>query len=149
MLCLFFRHVLDKLFVIVNFGLIILWKPFVLLLFNSLKYFILDLRFFKKSLNRYMVQERSDRIPLLMYLVTTLIITLSLFFVDEGFYSFRWMQSWGNWFVFFIYGSAIYAGHLVVFLIANRVFKWRINNMAVILIGASLAVFLLATLIFA
>jgi len=38
---------------------------------------------------------------------------------------------------------------LVVFLIANRVFKWRINNMAVILIGASLAVFLLATLIFA
>ncbi|MBK6374585.1 MAG: hypothetical protein IPF67_15975 [Saprospiraceae bacterium] len=26
-----------------------------------------------------MVQERSDRIPLLMYLVTTLIITLSLF----------------------------------------------------------------------
>jgi len=96
-----------------------------------------------------MGHERSDRIPFLMYLVTTIIITLSLFFVDEGFYTFSWMKSWTNWLVFFIYGSAIYAGQLVVFLIATRVFKWRINNMAVILIGASLAVFLLATLIFA
>lgn len=32
-----------------------------------------------------------------------MLITATLFFVDEGMYSFAWMKSAGGWLVFFIY----------------------------------------------
>jgi hypothetical protein len=35
--------------------------------------------------------------------VSTLIIVFFLFFIDEGYYDFRWMKEWGNWLVFVIY----------------------------------------------
>jgi hypothetical protein len=35
--------------------------------------------------------------------LSTLIIVLFLFFIDEGYYSFTWMLDWGNWVVFVIY----------------------------------------------
>lgn len=31
------------------------------------------------------------------------IITQFLFFMDEGWYDFRWMKSWGNWVAYLIY----------------------------------------------
>jgi hypothetical protein len=31
------------------------------------------------------------------------ILTQVLFFIDEGFYDFRWMKSYGNWIVFALY----------------------------------------------
>jgi hypothetical protein len=34
---------------------------------------------------------------------SALLITHFLFFIDEGFYDFRWMLEWGNWVVFVIY----------------------------------------------
>jgi len=36
-------------------------------------------------------------------LASTLGIILFLFFIDEGYYDFRWMANTGNWVVFFIY----------------------------------------------
>jgi len=36
-------------------------------------------------------------------LVSTLGILLFFFFIDEGYYDFRWMEDGGNWVVFFIY----------------------------------------------
>ena len=36
-------------------------------------------------------------------LVATFIIVMFLFFIDEGYYDFRWMKEWGNWLVFGIY----------------------------------------------
>jgi hypothetical protein len=35
--------------------------------------------------------------------IAALLIVLFLFFIDEGYYDFRWMREWGNWFVFGIY----------------------------------------------
>lgn len=34
-------------------------------------------------------------------------ITFILFFVDEGYYNFQWMQNIGNWVVFVVYVAAI------------------------------------------
>lgn len=34
---------------------------------------------------------------------SAVLITMILFFIDEGYYDFRWMLSWGNWIVFGIY----------------------------------------------
>jgi hypothetical protein len=36
-------------------------------------------------------------------MIAALLIVLFLFFIDEGYYDFRWMREWGNWFVFGIY----------------------------------------------
>jgi hypothetical protein len=88
------------------------------------------------------------KLPLLMYLITTIIITMSLFYVDEGFYSFDWMTNPGNWFVFIIYATSIFAGQLLIYLLMVRVFKIRQNNLAIILLGASLAVLFLVTIVF-
>ncbi len=36
-------------------------------------------------------------------LISSLIIVLFLFFIDEGYYDFRWMKEWGSWIVFVMY----------------------------------------------
>ena len=46
-----------------------------------------------------------------------MILTLFLFFIDEGYYDFRWMKDLGNWFVFVIYVVGIYAVLLAVTLL--------------------------------
>jgi hypothetical protein len=40
---------------------------------------------------------------LLTPFLAALLIVLFLFFIDEGYYNFRWMMDWGNWFVFGLY----------------------------------------------
>ncbi len=99
-------------------------------------------------MHQTMTNTRYDRIPLLMYLITTIVITLSLFYVDEGFYNFNWMTNPGNWYVFLIYGTAIFAGQILIYLLMVKVLKLRLNNLAVILIGASVAVLFLVTVVF-
>ncbi len=88
------------------------------------------------------------KVPLVMYLFTTIIITMSLFYVDEGFYNFNWMQSAGNWVTFFIYGTSIFIGQLLVFLFVTRILKLRNSNLVSVLLGAALAVLILMTLEF-
>ena len=36
-------------------------------------------------------------------LISSFLIVMFLFFIDEGYYDFRWMKEAGNWFVFGIY----------------------------------------------
>jgi nitric oxide reductase large subunit len=33
----------------------------------------------------------------------SVLTTLFLFYIDEGYYSFAWMKEWGSWIVFLIY----------------------------------------------
>ena len=39
----------------------------------------------------------------LFMLSVAAIITMFLFYIDEGYYNFNWMKSFGNWVVFVIY----------------------------------------------
>lgn len=87
-------------------------------------------------------------VPLLMYTLTSVIITMSLFYVDEGYYDFRWMKNVGNWIAFLIYGTAILTGQVLLFLLFTRVFRWKVNNLVVILFGASLSILFLVTIVF-
>ena len=49
----------------------------------------------------------------------TLLIVMTLFFVDEGYYDFRWMADPGNWIVFGIYMAGLYP---IQFLISRFLF---------------------------
>ncbi len=46
------------------------------------------------------VPGKSELLPAF---IAAFLIVMILFFVDEGYYDFRWMADWGNWFVFGIY----------------------------------------------
>ena len=58
---------------------------------------------------------------LAVYLISALIVTLFLFFIDEGYYSFQWMTSVGSWIVFVVYaGGLLLSQILISSLIAKR-----------------------------
>ena len=64
------------------------------------------------------MEEKENRLmPIVPMLVSALLITLFLFYVDEGYYSFAWMESWGNWFVFFIYVALIFTIQSTLFFL--------------------------------
>jgi hypothetical protein len=56
-------------------------------------------------------------------LTFAIIFTLFLFYIDEGYYDFRWMKRAGNWVPFVIYVAIIYGLYLFVSWIRTRVSK--------------------------
>ncbi|GEM_PF-846476 len=46
--------------------------------------------------------------PVVAALISSAIVTMILFFMDEGYYDFRWMKSAGNWIAFIIYVAALF-----------------------------------------
>lgn len=73
-------------------------------------------------------------------------IVMFLFFIDEGYYDFRWMKEWGNWFVFGLYLVLVFP---IMWLIARFTFPratgWA-KTISVLAIGFALA--LTVTLLF-
>lgn len=51
--------------------------------------------------------------------ISPLLVVMLLFFIDEGYYDFRWMRQSANWLVFIVY----YSGFLVTHYFAFRFFK--------------------------
>lgn len=47
--------------------------------------------------------SKEERDNLVIPFLSAFLITMFLFFIDEGYYDFRWMREWGNWIVFVIY----------------------------------------------
>lgn len=63
------------------------------------------------------IKTSSGEIAKFFYpLLIAIIITLILFYIDEGFYNFRWMLNSGNWIAFLIYFSVIYGAQLLLTL---------------------------------
>ncbi len=69
---------------------------------------------------------------LLTPLIPAALLVLFLFFIDEGWYSFRWMLEWGNWIVFVIYLVALYPLH---WLISRFVFRSQRGVKKVVLVS--------------
>ena len=65
-------------------------------------------------------------VDLLSPFVSTLIIVMFLFFIDEGYYDFRWMAEWGNWMVFSIYLLIFFPVQwLISHFIFNKLTGWK------------------------
>jgi hypothetical protein len=47
-------------------------------------------------------------------LVSTILIVLLLFFIDEGYYSFQWMFDWANWIAFVLYLIIIFPSQWLI-----------------------------------
>lgn len=76
-------------------------------------------------------------------LVSTFLIVMVLFFVDEGYYDFRWMGEWGNWIVFVMYMIIFFPIQWVISHFLFRKFEdWKKIAMMVLLsVPTSLLIF--------
>ena len=54
--------------------------------------------------------NRSILIPVIVAFFTANL----LFFIDEGYYDFRWMLKPWNWVIFFIYSAFLFSGQLLI-----------------------------------
>ena len=75
-------------------------------------------------------------------------LTLFLFFIDEGYYSFAWMRDPGAWLIFFVYSFVLFAIQIGVFFLAKKWFKDGISLLLSYTLGSGLALYLIIELIF-
>ncbi|MEO8150001.1 MAG: hypothetical protein ABI723_20350 [Bacteroidia bacterium] len=80
-------------------------------------------------------------------LIIAIAVTLFLFFIDEGYYNFNWMDDAGNWFAFLIYVFLLFTAQLllIAFLFRNNVsrFAASVQHIGGIILGIASAFFLM------
>ena len=63
-------------------------------------------------------------------------LTLFLFFIDEGFYDFRWLSDPGNWIAFAIYVTAAFLGQLTFYYVIFPNIRMRYRVWLSLIIGS-------------
>ncbi|MCB0733049.1 MAG: hypothetical protein H6608_12680 [Flavobacteriales bacterium] len=58
--------------------------------------------------------------PVWWFLSLSILVTLGLFYIDEGYYDFRWMTNMGNWVVFFLYVITLVSAQLMIDQLIRR-----------------------------
>lgn len=77
----------------------------------------------------------NDRKEFLICLTAAITTTFFLFFIDEGYYNFKWMESFGNWVAFIIYVVGFLTGQLFAHEIILRFYKGANKLFLTILTG--------------
>lgn len=58
--------------------------------------------------------KKKDNGSIIIPIIVTFVAANFLFFIDEGYYDFRWMLKFGNWVIFLIYAGFLFGGQLLV-----------------------------------
>ncbi|MDX2196546.1 MAG: hypothetical protein NW207_09020 [Cytophagales bacterium] len=77
------------------------------------------------------------------YIINTLLVTLFLFYIDEGYYNFKWMKNPLTWIGYFIYCLAIFSGQLLASDLLLKKYSGLAKILASIIIGTFLGIGLL------
>ena len=87
-------------------------------------------------------------INLLVHGLIAVAITLFLFYIDEGYYNFKWTQSLANWIWFVFYSGGLFTGQVLVrFLFFRNFTGWPYTMMTSVLgsmIGLAMVIGLLS-----
>ena len=77
-------------------------------------------------MERLLQQNKINHRPL--FLITSIVLVLFLFFIDEGYYNFNWMKSFGSWIVFTIYAVVLFFGQYLTHSIIKKYdnIDWKI-----------------------
>ena len=90
-----------------------------------------------------MVSSSSSRVVLNVNIasaIATFVVVMFLFYIDEGYYDFRWMNEWGNWVVFCIYLILVFPlMWLLAFIFTRRLSGWK-HYLVLSVVGLLLAV---------
>lgn len=81
-------------------------------------------------------------------LLSAVLITLFLFFIDEGYYNFNWTSNVGSWMVFFIYTGVIFVAQLLIYKLLHSIPKRSSKVFLSILSGAVIGIFALVRFVF-
>lgn len=73
-----------------------------------------------------------------IYLIASLLIWQFLFFIDEGYNSFFWMQNIGNWLIYSIYTLVLFATLILLNEITSKFLKSTIRRIIVVIVGLPL-----------
>ena len=83
-----------------------------------------------------------------LFLIISVVASLFLSYIDEGYYNFQWMKFWGNWIVLIIYAGIIFLVQQLFAFIFRKVFKVNNRNYLIAAIGVPVAIFVLVNIIF-
>ena len=86
---------------------------------------------------------------MLSIIISTLLITLFLFYIDEGYYDFRWMKEPGNWLAFVLYITAIFLSQVLFFKLLFRNYQGASKTTLSIICGSVLGILLLVLVFYA
>jgi hypothetical protein len=67
--------------------------------------------------------------------ISAIIITMFLFFIDEGYYNFKWMVNIGNWIAFLVYFAAIFLSQMLFSIILLKKYNGQGKTLISILAG--------------
>ncbi len=99
---------------------------------------VLITRFKRKKMKAQTAQHNTETKKYILPLLISIVITLFLFYIDEGFYDFRWMLNIGNWIAFLVYVAVIYAAQLILTLPVFKVapnFLITVTRFILIILG--------------
>lgn len=82
----------------------------------------------------------------LALLTSAIVITLYLFYLDEGYYNFKWMSNPGNWIMFVIYVGIFFSCQFLVSTLLLKRLKGLKKTIFSIL-GGGIAVMILVLII--
>jgi hypothetical protein len=92
------------------------------------------------------IQTKSN-IQAYILLASSVIITLFLFYIDEGYYNFKWMLQLSNWFVFVIYIVPIFGFQLLVLKLIGKIFSTKTSTFLSIIFGTTIGLTLVIYLL--
>jgi len=83
------------------------------------------------------IQTKSTKQEFIL-LASSVLLTLYLFYIDEGYYNFNWMFKMSNWFAFIIYVFPIFGFQLLILKLIGNKFSFEIATIISIVIGAAI-----------
>ena len=86
--------------------------------------------------------------PYIILLTVAAIITVILFYIDEGYYNFNWMLEWGNWIVYLIYVAVIFAVEAAIYKLLSLIIKSKSTTILSATLGVMIGLPLLFFVIF-
>ncbi len=87
------------------------------------------------------IQTKTNKQELTL-LASTVVLTLLLFYIDEGYYNFKWMLQLSNWVAFIIYVAPIFSIQLVVLKLLGNKFSYQTASIFSAIIGAVIGLIL-------
>jgi hypothetical protein len=73
-----------------------------------------------------------SRKNILTFAFTSILLTMFLFYIDEGYYNFNWMLKWSNWFAFLLYAVPLFGFQVLISYGLKKVFpKYPKSSLAI------------------
>ena len=99
------------------------------------------------AMNTTNVNTRKENSSLIIHATTAILVTLFLFYIDEGYYNFKWMLSIGNWICFFVYAGMLFGGQILVKMFLFEKFS-KTHIILACIIGSAIGLIFTITVLF-